>query len=199
MLYMIFAFKQSKIYLSKIDKFKSVKQVFCLSKLYFFKLLSTFHLSNLMQFRLIFLAVYYLVRFVVLQCALFRTLFSVYSVCSVCCWFIASLWVGQSFWATPAAELSLWFVINMSQLARLWSYAGVRGWQEICRLIGSATGQGGGGADRLIGRLLLTLAGNGRWPRSASCKPEAASDSTTSACDGKWLLTNALLSICSVL
>lgn len=110
----------------------------------FFNLLITFPLSNLMHIRVIFLAVYYLVRLLVLQCVLFRTRFSV---CSVCCWFIASLWVGQSFWATPAAELSLWFVINMSQLARLWSYsyAGVRGWQEICRLIGSATGQGGGG------------------------------------------------------
>ena len=32
---------------------------------------------------------------------------------------------------------------------------------------------------------LLTRDGNGRCPLKASCKPEAASDKTTSACEGK--------------
>lgn len=132
--------------------------------------------------------------------------------CSVCCWFIASLWVDRSFWLlngcsaaklppsqSLSTALSLWFVINMSQLRSVIVCRRKQRFRDWLALEECVEGERGVRVERRTDwQILLTLAGNGRWPRSASCKPEAASDSTTSACDGKWLLTNALLSICSL-
>lgn len=97
------------------------------------------------------------------------------------CWFMASFGISAT------GPQSLWFVINMSPLRPI----------RIDRLGDSNQRLSGWFGLRLSFWALLTLDGNGRCPRRASCRPEAASERTTSAWDGKWLLPNALLSICS--